>query len=327
MQASQFVQAQKLYGSVNDRRGGFEQLLSLVVQDFYACIGGKNNSAAAKFQGHARSRSVGGFTIARFITTGGSCRLSRRDAEIARDGRDHYILHMLLRGKVSISQFGRNHLIEPRSYTLISAADPVSHDNIGEDDAVCFVLPREFVEQRVVSGERLCARPYQAGKGFHKLVLETANAFQRNAWDINNDEFCKSAQVVADLMLLALSGSADLLSGEHAVRAGNLARAKRIIRQRLTDADLTLTAVAREADLSLGHLHSLFRDEGEGLTMREYLQSERLQRARTLLTLPSSRQRTVTEVALECGFSNASHFSTSFKKAFGISPRDALRKH
>lgn len=327
MQPSPFAPAPQLGGSVNDRRGNFEQLLSLVVEDFYACIGDKNKSAEVKFRGHARSRSVGGFTIARFITTGGSCRLSRRDAEIARDGRDHYILHMLLRGKVGISQFGRNQLIEPRSYTLISAADPVSHDNIGEDDAVCLVLPREFVEQRVVSGERLCARPHQAGTGFHKLVFETANTFQRNAWDINNDEFCKAAHAVADLMLLALSGSVDLLSGERAVRAGNLARAKRIIRRRLTDPDLTLTAVAREADLSLGHLHALFREEGEGLTMREYLQSERLQRARTFLSPSSLRKRTVTEVALECGFSNVSYFSTVFKKAFGISPRDALREH
>jgi len=49
------------------------------------------------------------------------------------------------------------------------------------------------------------------------------------------------------------------------------------------DPDLTLAAVAGETSLSLNYLHKLFRDEDR--PMWEYLQGERLQRARELLEL------------------------------------------
>ena len=36
-------------------------------------------------------------------------------------------------------------------------------------------------------------------------------------------------------------------------------------------------------------------------------------------------RRTATEVALDCGFSHAQHFSTAFKKATGVTPSDFRR--
>jgi AraC-like DNA-binding protein len=115
------------------------------------------------------------------------------------------------------------------------------------------------------------------------------------------------------------------VSTESSIRAGNLSRAKRIIRRRLSDPDLTLSDIARECCLSLDYLHRLFRNDGR--TMWEYLKSERLQRARELLDLGTLRRMTVTELALECGFSNMSYFSTAFKRAFGLCPREVLLGH
>ena len=75
--------------------------------------------------------------------------------------------------------------------------------------------------------------------------------------------------------------------------------------------------------MSLGHLHHLFRDEGR--TAWLFLKSERLERARQLLERPLRPDVTVTEISLACGFSNMSQFSTAFRRAFSISPRDLLR--
>ena len=98
---------------------------------------------------------------------------------------------------------------------------------------------------------------------------------------------------------------------------------KRIVRQRLSDPDLNLVEVAQEAGLSLAYVHALFRDEG--CTASEYLKHERLRVARALLESPAARTLSITEVCFESGFSNMSHFSTSFKRAFGLSPRDVRR--
>jgi AraC-like DNA-binding protein len=63
----------------------------------------------------------------------------------------------------------------------------------------------------------------------------------------------------------------------------------------------------------------------EGLTPSEYLKVCRLQAARRLLSSPALADRSITEIAFECGFTSSAHFSTEFRKCFGASPRTFRR--
>jgi AraC-like DNA-binding protein len=58
----------------------------------------------------------------------------------------------------------------------------------------------------------------------------------------------------------------------------------------------------------------------EGLTPSEYLKVCRLQAARRLLSSAAFAERSITEIAFECGFTSSAHFSTEFRKCFGESP-------
>jgi len=68
------------------------------------------------------------------------------------------------------------------------------------------------------------------------------------------------------------------------------------------------------------YLHNLFRDEGR--TMYEYLKGERLQRARGMIDVSSANRMTITEIAMECGFSDPAYFSRLFKQVFGMTPSE-----
>jgi AraC-like DNA-binding protein len=63
----------------------------------------------------------------------------------------------------------------------------------------------------------------------------------------------------------------------------------------------------------------------EGLTPSEYLKVCRLQAARRLLSSAALVDRSITEIAFECGFTSSAHFSTEFRKCFGTSPRNFRR--
>jgi AraC-like DNA-binding protein len=273
----------------------------------------------------ARCRSVGGFTVTRIATSEAASRFVRRAEEISGDGRHEFALLLLLSGDATVSQFGRTLHMSPGSYALAAWSHPIIQESSrGPAESICFVMPRSFVDRRMLVGEDLCVRPYDVTAGLHRLAFETVKLFQENAGRLSDEDFEKSARAVGDLVVLAVGADApDISSADHSVRAAHLLRAKHIIRERLSDADLTLEAVAQELGLSLRYVHKLFRDEGR--TMYEYLKSARLQRARELLELSSSRKMTITEVALECGFSGMSHFSRSFKEAFGLSPQDVVR--
>jgi AraC-like DNA-binding protein len=58
--------------------------------------------------------------------------------------------------------------------------------------------------------------------------------------------------------------------------------------------------------------------QSTGLSPHRYLLERRVNRAKEMMT---DRNRTLTEIALDCGFSSSSQFSVVFKRITGISPR------
>ncbi len=84
---------------------------------------------------------------------------------------------------------------------------------------------------------------------------------------------------------------------------------------------LSLDIIAKEVYLSPSHLSSLFK-EAVGKTVMGYLTEVRLQSARKLLLL---KEYSISEIAFLCGFSSPSHLSQSFKRGYGLSPREVLK--
>jgi AraC-like DNA-binding protein len=78
----------------------------------------------------------------------------------------------------------------------------------------------------------------------------------------------------------------------------------------------SLTTVAREVGMSPFHFARLFSDLA-GTSPHQYLLGLRLRRSAAMLRDGVS----VTEAAMNNGFQNLSHFSRSFQRRFGVSPR------
>jgi AraC-like DNA-binding protein len=54
----------------------------------------------------------------------------------------------------------------------------------------------------------------------------------------------------------------------------------------------------------------------------EWIWDRRLQRSYDVLTRPERGNLSITEAAYRSGFNNSSHFSTAFRRKFGIRPSD-----
>ena len=81
--------------------------------------------------------------------------------------------------------------------------------------------------------------------------------------------------------------------------------------------DLCVAGMAREAGLSRQHFTELFRQHF-GMAPMKYVLQARMNRAAHLLRDQNLR---VADVARSVGFEDPFHFSRSFRKEFGISPR------
>jgi AraC family transcriptional regulator of arabinose operon len=92
--------------------------------------------------------------------------------------------------------------------------------------------------------------------------------------------------------------------------------------QRLAE-PVTLDALAAACGLSVSRLAHLFRAQ-VGLTPQQFLEGQRLSRARQLLELTA---RPIGAIGAEVGYENPFYFTLRFKRATGLSPRDYRNKY
>lgn len=86
--------------------------------------------------------------------------------------------------------------------------------------------------------------------------------------------------------------------------------------------ELSLEVLAKVACFSSFHFHRIFAAI-TGETLNSYVRRLRVEKAASLLL--ANPTRSVTEVALDCGFSGSSVFARVFKDAFGMSALEWLR--
>lgn len=87
------------------------------------------------------------------------------------------------------------------------------------------------------------------------------------------------------------------------------------IEQHLSE-PLTLTELALEARLSEFHFARMFKQSTQ-LAPHQYVMQRRMLRAETLV---KNSALSLTDIAMACGFSSASHFSNRFKSMIGVTP-------
>ena len=106
--------------------------------------------------------------------------------------------------------------------------------------------------------------------------------------------------------------------------AAHRATALTYIEQNLFDAALSADTVAAAIGLSTRHLSRVFAVTGTGFP--KYVLGRRLEAARRLLEKPAAISMTIAEVAHDCGFVSAAHFSSAFTTHFGETASDVRRE-
>lgn len=82
-----------------------------------------------------------------------------------------------------------------------------------------------------------------------------------------------------------------------------------------------LRFVAREVGMSYFHFSRAFK-QSLGMTPTDYIAARRIERAKRLM---QETELPISEIALRSGFSSQSHFTTSFRRLAGVTPRSFRR--
>jgi AraC family transcriptional regulator len=85
--------------------------------------------------------------------------------------------------------------------------------------------------------------------------------------------------------------------------------------------DIALAVVAEKVGMSRYHFSRVFK-QSMGLSPISYIAQQRIERAKKLL---AETDVPIAEIALRTGFSGQSHFTTSFRRLMGLTPRSFRR--
>jgi AraC-like DNA-binding protein len=181
-------------------------------------------------------------------------------------------------------------------------------------------VPRDALTPRVTNVDSLTMRPiFRRTEALRLLVTYLKSALKEGALAVPK---LRDAVVthIHDLVAFAISECAPLgESSASAVVAARHSAALDHIAAHFRDPGLSLEVVARCQGISPRYLQRLMASSGTSFTGR--VNELRLQRAFKLLTEPHTSMQRISDIALEVGFSDVSHFNRLFRARFGVSPR------
>ena len=99
-------------------------------------------------------------------------------------------------------------------------------------------------------------------------------------------------------------------------------RIMKVVNEHMSDSDFNVELLTKEVGISRAQLHRKMK-EMTGLPVSEFIRNIRLEQAVRLL---KEQKINVTQVAYSVGFSNLAHFSTVFRKQFGVSPTEYIEQ-
>lgn len=237
----------------------------------------------------------------------------RKQVEV---GDDHFFLCLTLSTEAELEQRGRRSVQGRGDIVLFNSAESYRCRFPRGDDQIVISIPRERLINHLPRPEALVSRTLASHSAFGRLagnmMVEVLNAGSQQP---RAGERLSGA--LLEVLATAFEGAFDLADIGHSSRHDALLmKAKDFLLANLDNTALDLAAIAHAIHVSPRALSRLFAMEGT--TATRWLWQQRLLACRTALM--KGPQRSISEVALNFGFTNMAHFSRAFKAAFGVSP-------
>ena len=267
----------------------------------------------ASFHGSIEIRHVGGLPLTRFSSSPLAFWKWPFDTVTAENVS--CIVITQIAGVRRYLQGGEDVLLKPGDSTVIDSGRPWS-SSCGADCVRLYLrVPRWIMENRLQMRDIPIAQKISGTTAVGASLSRLSQSlFDETEW-MQEEEVANALDTYFET-LAACIGRDEGPSQNGAELSGRILR---FIDAHISEPTLGPSEVASAIGISIRHLHRVFSARGN--TLGDYIRARRLEQCRDDLSNPRLQDKTITEIAFGRGFSDAAHFSHSFRKQFGVSAR------
>lgn len=217
---------------------------------------------------------------------------------------------------------GKSFPVSPRELVVVRPG--VEHQTIATRPFVTsgLVIDLELFRSFVLSEDRVIGRRFGYS---HGLQCVLANIIDSCVDLSRSGQFAEGGEPLTRsfLEVLAVIANQQPLKDSH-VRSDGLEirrlQVKSMIDKYFREADTTIAWIASQLGISARYIQLAF--EGADESPSAYLRDRRLKAAACDLHDDNLRSRSITEICFQNGFNSSSHFSSEFRRHFGMTPRE-----
>lgn len=256
----------------------------------------------------------------------GRCRVDpmivyRTPELIRRRVGDYIFVPLPFSERVVLRQRGREADVVPGRIGFAATADVYSYEQPQPFDMLTLRIDADHVRSRIPNVEDFTGIAFDAQDGAAAMFIDYARSFCMNADRLDRNTGLMAVRHLLDLFALAITGGQDgLATSESAVREAHRQRILRHIEARLGDPALSTQSVAQDLRLSDRYIQKLLAERGE--TLSGLIRDRRVAEAKRLLREGNGRNRSISTIAFQVGYSDPAYFSRVFREATGMSPRE-----
>ena len=271
------------------------------------------------FDAELEDGSLAGIGLVRFENS--PMDVSHTLQHVSHSQNDDLFLCLQISGALALEQDTREVMLSAGDMTLLDPMQPYVGRFLPHSKLLVVKIARRALEARVGKAREMVVRPIRpvnpesrVASSYMAIFPATAGLVSQAAEEI----ICEQAlDLIAIAIAKTMQGSPARISTARSLAVLNIRAA---IESRLSDAKLDPSVVAAAAGISIRYANALLAEENTSLY--RLIQTRRLARCRRCLEDPTQAHRTISEIAYGWGFSDMTHFARSFKKAYGLSPRE-----
>lgn len=267
-----------------------------------------------EFSASIRRREYGGLLFGELSY--GLCSGTRGNREISRSNDDYICLTVYNGGRMLLEQRGEVLEAGECDVLLWDGKIPTRFDCLAPSRCEMIWLPRKIIERRSGLPDEFEGQVISGKEGVARLIAGHIRGLHRELESIPAQQVDGVIDASIDFILSCLPRDAETRFSNRQ-QFEIFSAAKRAVNERIGIDRFGPSDIADGLGISVRYLHSLFHKYGT--TFSNYVNVERLERARRSLTSQNSHAK-ISDIAHDLGFCDSSHLNRLFRQRFGVTP-------